>query len=231
MTATKNTPSQLPTVPEISIDRFGKDHWSMLLYVESRIVDHKGILNNENLRCDRRINALRAHRGGCSSSYPTRLADGETVSPHDDWSCIEDFVRAGLVVWGGTGMNPVFALTDEGWACAFALRRHRANGMLYADFRWTPAEPGARAPTGTPWVPMSAKIGDRWDLGTEGYQWAWKYNEGELWSIRSSSRPESNFATASTLAGELVGRVRLCVLVRMRDEAEPNGPTGDGARG
>lgn len=49
------------------------------------------------------------------------------MSGHDDWDCVEDFMAEGLVIWEGTGMNPILRLTDKGWALAHKLRRQRAD--------------------------------------------------------------------------------------------------------
>ena len=105
-----------------TFDDYTKDHWSCLLYLETRIVDHGGTIER------------------------MRMNDA-------DWVAVDHFVdRDGLVVWGGTGLNPVFSLTDRGWAVAHALRRLRAESggsstddktkAAIASIRpdWTPAE-------------------------------------------------------------------------------------------
>ena len=63
--------------------------------------------------------------------YPTRLAHGVEKENHDDWDCVEDLVAAGLVVWHGTGINPVFNLTEEGWRYTDILRREKAVRASY----------------------------------------------------------------------------------------------------
>lgn len=126
----------LTRAPQISIDRWGKDHWSTLAYIECRIVDHGGTIKNEQLRTDWSINRHRAHRGGDGARYPTRLRGGDTASPHDDWSCIEDMEREGLIEWHGTGLHPIFKLTPKGLEIAQALRTHKASGGTFATFVW-----------------------------------------------------------------------------------------------
>lgn len=127
--------------PEIPITQWAKDHWSTLAYIETRIVDFAGAVDPRNLRCDHRIHSPRA-RGPNAAGYPTRLRDGATASPHDDWSCIEDFVREGLVIWNGTGLNPIFELTELGWTVAAALRKHKGQGGQFGDFVWPGSDDG-----------------------------------------------------------------------------------------
>jgi hypothetical protein len=80
---------------------YTKNHWSCLLFIEERIVNHGGSVQ----------------RG--------------RSCPHmndDDWIAVDDFIKHGLLRWEGTGMNPVFKLTPLGWAVAHAARRTRAEG-------------------------------------------------------------------------------------------------------
>lgn len=122
----------------ISIDRWGSDHWSTLAYLETRIVDHRGVPHLDHMRVDMDIHPQFDNQGSRFDSKkrcPTRLNDGTTVEKHDDWSCAEDMEREGLLEWNGTGINPVFSLTEKGWQIAMALRRHRASGGQYKDFR------------------------------------------------------------------------------------------------
>jgi hypothetical protein len=97
------------TIPK---ERWGCDHNSTLLYIETRAVDHGGRLDVRHLRRD--------------VAYPTRLEDVILVG-HTDMNCIDDFEAAGLVSNVGTGINPVCRLTAEGWEAAWFLRRARAD--------------------------------------------------------------------------------------------------------
>lgn len=110
----------------IEPERWGRDHQSVLLYLETRCVDYGGQVRTEQLRCNP---TRHAYGGGVrwSDKYTTRLREGVAAVGHDDWDCIDDLVAAGLVIWGGTGANPVFRLTDDGWREAGRLRRARAE--------------------------------------------------------------------------------------------------------
>lgn len=120
----------------VPVELWGKDHWSTLLYIEVRCVDHFGTPNRDHLRCHTAVHPGLAGRGGDGSRYPTRLNNGNEITEHDDWSCLEDAEAAGLLKWEGSGINPVFRLTDEGWKVVHALRRHLAEGGKIADFRF-----------------------------------------------------------------------------------------------
>lgn len=116
----------------IEIARWGRDHWSTLLYIEDICVNGSGEPVAERMRQwpgrpvrGRLLTAMGPLAGG-AKGYPTRLKDGTEVEEHDDFDCAEDMVAAGLVEWRGTGLRPVFRLTALGWAMAGALRQHLA---------------------------------------------------------------------------------------------------------
>ena len=94
----------------------------------------------ERMRCNVSLHPAHANRAnhlpGATKNYPTRLADGEKLEHHDDWSCLEDAEEAGLLMRDGTGLSPVYELTDLGRSVVAALRAHRAEGLGYASFRW-----------------------------------------------------------------------------------------------
>lgn len=99
-----NDPTLETTTPDFA--RWTRDHWSCLLYLETRIVDHGG--------------KVERHQPQMNS---------------DDWAAIDDFVGLGLLVWGGTGMHPIFSFTDAGWAVTHAIRRSRAEGIPHDSSR------------------------------------------------------------------------------------------------
>ena len=86
---------------------FTKDHWSCLLFLEARIVDHDGSV-----------------QGGRSCPH---MNDA-------DWLAVDEFIEAKMLTWKGTGMNPRFELTDLGWAVAHAVRRTRAGKGSPEDY-------------------------------------------------------------------------------------------------
>lgn len=115
----------METQTRIPMSRWGGDHWSTLLYLETCAVDHQGSV---------RLTALRGHRERRPAQYPTRLNDGTEVANHDDFDCMDDMVAEGLIelVRGHFEVR----LTDLGWQVVSALRQHRAEGLLDKNFRW-----------------------------------------------------------------------------------------------
>ena len=135
----------------VPVERWGQDHWSTFAYLETLAVDAKGMIDNRRMRCNPRLH--RAFIGYIGTNgvrvmppdfggreYPTRLKDGE-LSGHDDWSCLEDMVAAGLLrAWfDRPAGDPIFGrakitLTDRGKALAGQLRAHKAGGGCFANF-------------------------------------------------------------------------------------------------
>jgi hypothetical protein len=118
----------------VPIEAFGADHWSTFGYLEVRVVDHGGVVRRENLRVIHRRHPAFAHEGGDASKYPTRLRGGQKLFEHDDWDCLDDFETAGLAKNVGTGVNPVYRLTDKGREIAGLLRGHKGAGRSWAEF-------------------------------------------------------------------------------------------------
>jgi hypothetical protein len=119
----------------IPMSEWGKDHWSTLAYIETRIVDFKGVPDKRHMRCDNRLHPAFAHLE-TDKEYPTRLRGGVERHGHDDWSCIDDAIAEGLLEWHGTGVHPLFALTPKGLTVAGALRRHKASGGNFGEFAY-----------------------------------------------------------------------------------------------
>ena len=94
---------------------FGTDHWSTFAYVETRAVDHKGLLDHDHMRCHAGRHPVMLHAkrrvSGASadaSRYPTRIKASATpdahgrygvteVPDHDDYDCLDDLIAAGLL--------------------------------------------------------------------------------------------------------------------------------------
>ena len=122
----------------IPISKFGKDHWSTFAYIETRIVDYRGEPDKNHMRCDKDRHPAHVHMGTTDDKkYPTRLKGGTELYDHDDWDCLDDLVEASLLAeppeWG-TGLYPVYELTQTGVQVAAQLRDHRANKGNYANF-------------------------------------------------------------------------------------------------
>ena len=144
----------------IAIEDFGKDHWSLFAYLETRCVDYKGTVNGAHLRHNpakrpavvgsdtKGISALVAGGSRWKPEYGTRLkgfwkGEGETdparqLLEHDDIDCMEDLEEAGLIKDYGSGLNPLIRLTKEGSRVAGLLREHKSNGGNFAEFELVP---------------------------------------------------------------------------------------------
>jgi predicted transcriptional regulator len=66
--------------------------------------------------------------------YPTRLKDGVELLDHDDWDCAEDMEKLGLIINKGTGISPIYEMTDKGNHLVSRLRAHKARGGSYSNF-------------------------------------------------------------------------------------------------
>lgn len=127
---------------QIPVEMWGRDHWSTLAYIETRIVDYEGVPKPRHMRntCHHGIPvpAMGLDEG---EEYPTRLKgqgvrDFIKLYGHDDWSCCEDAVAEGLLIWNGTGINPVFELTELGRDACAKLRAFKSDGGMFHYFEW-----------------------------------------------------------------------------------------------
>lgn len=112
---------------QISIEQFALDHWSLLLYCESRAVDYAGKLDRKHLRegDDRRPRGI-------------RLKDGTKLHNHGDDLILNDLQNAGLIVH----QRHQVEMTDEGWRLAHLLRRHLSTGASPSTFEMSASLPG-----------------------------------------------------------------------------------------
>lgn len=127
----------MTTARQIPVAEWGKDHWSTLAYAETRVVDYKGVLSREHMRCDPDLHPAQTNSANAISDkrYPTRLKGGKELEGHDDWSCLEDAEREGFLSIEGTGMYPVIKMTPKGLDVCEAIRKHKANGGVFSTFQ------------------------------------------------------------------------------------------------
>lgn len=151
------TPEYTPVGERLPIDVWGADHWSTLAYLETRIVDYRGRISHDHMRCHRNRHPLmyaakrRLIASGDGSAYPTRLWGGAQAVNHDDYDCLDDMIAAGLVTATMPPAPPdtlvtglveaelmtraTYALTELGLAIAAQLRAHKGRGGSYRTFR------------------------------------------------------------------------------------------------
>lgn len=133
---------------------WGKDHASLLAYVETVVVDRNGKLAAERLGCnpDRhphywgsrramrmpmKLNPEHGLRVKPSTPEKYGVADTDgtiTLGDHDDFDGLDDLEAAGLLIWTTGALTAM--LTDAGCAVAGKLRTHKAKGGNFAGFKW-----------------------------------------------------------------------------------------------
>lgn len=145
----------------IPIEKFGRDHWSMLGYMETVMVECAGFQigydprvrsNRTHWRvmreqCPKPLRPMKAPDLGYQPMKPehaTRLIDGTTAENfHDDWCCVQDMAKTGLLMLKGEtqacsveDIEPrVFVvLTPLGEQIAAQLRQHKMKGGVFATF-------------------------------------------------------------------------------------------------
>lgn len=143
--------------------RWGDDHYSTLLYLDTRVVDHRGLLHS--LRIDTPAAPM-----GCDphmrldGRYPTRLRAPEAeLRGHTDYDCLADAIAAGFLRVARTpdsvrhvrlrpfdpppipdeptgdelmdqGNQIQYAWTEQGYHLIARLRRWRADGKQLREF-------------------------------------------------------------------------------------------------
>lgn len=135
--------------------KFGKDHWSLLAYIETLCVDGKngvGAIDHRRVRCNEVSHSpLKGVYDGRAwkPSYGTRLSGffdyperadsakaaqaGYQLLTHDDWDCLDDLESAGYVEILSM-VNGFVRLKPDGIRVSALLRKHKVEGGMYANF-------------------------------------------------------------------------------------------------
>lgn len=142
----------------ISIKEFGKDHWSLLGYIETCCVDRMGSsskINHDRMRTNPNRNPPLGSRPRPESrwkdEYSTRLKSfpwssrdekekaKHRVTGHDDWDCLEDLEQTGLANLFSY-VNGFVKITNKGFAIVAELRAYKANGGSFSTFTPSPSD-------------------------------------------------------------------------------------------
>lgn len=130
----------------LAAGEWGKDHWTLLLYLETRAVDRGGKIDPDHMRTRLPHHSMcyRAKRHPVDGTrYGTIVRGGAEQADHDDWDCVRDLEAAGLlwIEWdepkrdtGHTGLLELeleqrrwlegrVRLTTQGWRAVSRLRR------------------------------------------------------------------------------------------------------------
>lgn len=140
---------------------WAKDHWSMLAYAETVMVDLGGFQVGNDCRMrqgrrnfrvmhelcfkPRRIKNLPKMSMVMEIKHSTRLKDGTIVEGHDDWHCIQDMAACGFFTISGGTATPehiepgvILHLSPLGRSICNMLRLHKASGGNFGDFPTLP---------------------------------------------------------------------------------------------
>ncbi len=117
------------------IGNWGKDHWSLLAYVETRCVDFGGKLDAKHFRCNpKNHNGYQIYNTLLwDNKYSTRLKARETIAGHDDWDCLDDLEEAGFIIIQSLA-NGFVSMTKMGMRLAGKLREHKTCGGVFHTF-------------------------------------------------------------------------------------------------
>lgn len=143
------------TFDRLPVESFGSDHWSLLAYIETVLVEY-GLYDvdlDPHLRTNRRHYRFLVTRhhlaphlgekwrvaGPMRPEHGSRV-DGAVLPNHDDWDCLEDLIAAGFLTVQWPHNRPAVVLTPLGDRAVAALRVHKREGGRWATFRW-PAPP------------------------------------------------------------------------------------------
>ena len=135
----------------IPIEYWGRDHWSLLAYIGSVMIEVAGFQvgfdermrqNRRNYRVmmeeckkPKRISRI-APSGivGCmwKPEYTSRLNNGISEN-HDDWSCVQDMVHFGILK-GKCQPNEILHFTRKGRSLYNKLIKHKQTGGQFSNF-------------------------------------------------------------------------------------------------
>ena len=122
--------------------QFGKDHWSLLAYAETCVVEGQP-LDKRRLRCNGKRHPFHDVNGSICKwqpSYGTRLhgyfAEKDPLlqlPEHDDWDCLDDLEDAGYIEVMSEAIAAV-KFTELGLKVCSEVRAHKANGGNFSSF-------------------------------------------------------------------------------------------------
>jgi len=122
----------------IPVERWGKDHWSLLAYIETCCVDQSGRFELTRVRVNPNTHPLLAvgllSARKWQSSYGTRLNDDSILPQHDDIDCLDDLENAGMIYLQSL-VNAIAVLSPMGIIVSSQLRAHKIAGNMYRDFK------------------------------------------------------------------------------------------------
>lgn len=146
----------------VPISEWGKDHFSLVAYIETLCVDSskKGVgeIDKRRMRANPKRHSFHAVNavvcGPWNPDHGTRLAGywdtlgrripARMLPQHDDWDALDDLEKAGLVEIISEA-NGFVRLTEKGMKIAAEVRAYKAKGGMFSGFRWTEPVPVEKA--------------------------------------------------------------------------------------
>jgi hypothetical protein len=116
----------------VPMNKWGKDHWSMLGYLGTLAPDGEDIfpprIRQKRSRHWKPEYGTRLHGYFDDKNNPALL-----LTDHDDWDCLHDMEAEGLVV-RPSGASTTFGFTPKGHEFVSALNRHKSEGGHFYNF-------------------------------------------------------------------------------------------------
>ena len=121
---------------DYKIENWGKDHWSLLAYIETCCVDYGGKLDLKKMRVNNNKCPFGNGNGfGWENAWSSPLKDGTLIDGHDDLDVLDDLIKEELCENIGTEINPMIKLTERGLKVTQDLRVHKINGGTFKEFK------------------------------------------------------------------------------------------------
>lgn len=108
----------------------GRDHTSMLLYLQTVVANYGGMPMEHNYG-DHMRNKI---TGRWKEDYSSRKWDGTKFENHDDIDCIDDLAELGIIIDHGTRVNPCVEFTDLAHKICGELIDIRQGKRHHKDF-------------------------------------------------------------------------------------------------
>lgn len=122
----------------VPMGKWGKDHWSLLAYIEAVCVDSiKGIgkPNAHRVQTNHNRHPLMGNPFD-GAEFGIRLKGGEELPgpDYDEWDCFDDLETVGLIQNLGSGLHRAYKFTNFGNIIVGQLRKHKTEGGNFAEF-------------------------------------------------------------------------------------------------
>jgi hypothetical protein len=120
---------------QIAIDNWGKDHWSLLAFFETQVVEKKNAIDVRKIRINDSKRGFGNGNGhGWKDSWGTRLKNGSILGDHDDIDVMNELEAEGFCINMFTDLNPIIDLTEKGLAVVADIRKHKSRGGNFSNF-------------------------------------------------------------------------------------------------